>query len=100
MLRVVYNPAMSCITGAGTGFKKGNDAFVDRIKNARSGLLTSLNPGELSVSILPARAKVSDDTAINAKLIVFQVNVALYPASEFMPQSMSVQLSVADSDVQ
>ena len=61
--------------------------------------MRSLKPGELTVSILPARAKASTDTAIKAKLFVFQVNVALYPDPAFTPQSMSVQLSVDDADV-
>src|SRR6516165_2161237 len=79
MTIVAFSPMMNWVTGARTDFKKGNQRFTDRLKTARSGLLTALNPGKLSVNFLPARAKASTDRAINRNLILFQVNVALYP---------------------
>jgi hypothetical protein len=103
MAIVAFSPMMDWMTGARTDFKKGNQRYTDRLKTARAGLLTALNPGELSVNILPARAKASTDStdrAINRKLILFQVNVALYPEPDFTPQSLSVWLSVVDADVE
>ena len=99
MTIVAFTSMMDWVTGARTDFKKGNQRFTDRLKTARAGLLTALNPGKLSVNILPARAKASTDRAINRNLILFQVNVALYPEPDFTPQSMSVGLSVVDTDV-
>jgi hypothetical protein len=95
---LVYNPAISWFTRSGTEFKKTNRLFAQRVRNARADLLTSLDPGELSVAILPARTKVSADPAINAQLIVFQVNVALYPQPDFAPQSLSVCESAPNWD--
>jgi hypothetical protein len=99
LLKIAFHPATNWISRNGTEFKKSNQIFVERVRSARADLLRSLKPGELTVAILPARAKASTDTAIKAKLFVFQVNVALYPDPAFTPQSMSVQLSVDDADV-
>jgi tetrahydromethanopterin S-methyltransferase subunit B len=72
--------------------------LIRRIESIRDDLLNSVHPGEFDVDVLPPREK--NEAVQGRKLIVFQVNVAVYPLLDFTPQSLSVRLSASHEDIQ
>jgi hypothetical protein len=74
-----------------TSFKPNFDA-IRKIESIRDDLLASV------VDVLPAREK--NEAAEEKKLIVFQVNVAVYPLPDFTPESLSVRLTALNEDIQ
>jgi hypothetical protein len=80
------------------GFIRPNLEMLRRVETVRDELLESVHPGEFGIDILPPREK--DDAVQHAKLVVFQVNVAVYPLPDFTPQSLSVRLTALNEEIQ
>jgi hypothetical protein len=75
-----------------------NLELIQRIESIRDELLISVNPGEFEVDILPPREK--EEAMAGRKLIVLQVNVAVYPLADFTPQNLSVRLTASNEEIQ
>jgi len=71
---------------------------VQRIESIRDGLLESVHPGDFDLDILPPREK--PEAIDGRRLIVFQLNVAVYPLPDFPPDSLSIRLTAADDEIQ
>jgi hypothetical protein len=82
------------------GFHNFFQSYARKLAAVQDDLLASLNPGELGVNILPAQAQKSEIGPANHKIVLFQVNVALWPNKEFVPQSLSVRLEAFNPDLQ
>jgi hypothetical protein len=72
--------------------------YLNKLTRLRTELLASLSPGELDLSIVSPKRK--DDADRTANLIIFQINVALYPHQDFVPQALSVRLIALDPEVE
>lgn len=72
--------------------------YLKRLTRLRTELVASLSPGELDLSILSPKRK--DDADRTSNLIIFQINVALYPHQDFVPQALSVRLIALDPEVE
>src|SRR5262245_46717714 len=71
MGRVIYKIGL----GGAPNFKK-----LREIEGIRDDLLASVNPGDFGVDILPPREKQDSGAS---RLVVFQVNVSIYPLRDF-----------------
>jgi hypothetical protein len=80
-------------------FEKWKQEYLKRLTRLRTELVASLSPGELDLSILPPKRKDDADRS-TSNLIIFQINVALYPHQDFVPQALSVRLIALDPEVE
>jgi len=86
--------------GGGDALQAHRKDFTKKLVSMRGELLTTLDPGELKIDILPARAKKIEGGDAATRLIVFQLNLAIYPRSDFVAQTLSVRFNVAEPAVQ
>jgi hypothetical protein len=82
------------------GFQGLFHSYTQKLAAAQDDLLASLTPGELGLNILPAQSQKSETEHTNYKIILFQLNVALWPNKEFVPQSLSVRLEAFNTELQ
>jgi len=93
-LRSRWFPRLASFLGAGfTGkFDELKRDYLSKLASVRADLLRSPTPGRLEIDILPPKVK----DAPGYRLLEFQVNIDISPASDFAAEALTVRLQSPD----